>query len=740
MNDSTIVPRIRIGTPSWSHAACAILCLTLLISAGAPGEAAPGDPGADQTSAELSTLSRALRDRDTAANFERLAAFEREHESDAAGPLAALALGYREYTHNRTAEAAAWFGRAEQGTLLVDYTLYWEAQNLRAQHRNPAARDLLERIEREFPSSAILPRALEGLAGISLEMGDAQRARFALEGYAKTGEYPALLLLRARARELDRAASLAAADYVTLYYKFPLSAEAKRAGERIEPLRRELRNEFPSVSTEMLFSRAAAFYDAKQWRQARAEYQAIAKALPGADRERALLRAAASTVGPKGGPGPLEQLRLTNPDLDAERYGLLAEVYHRKKKTDAMIRAAQSAVARAPQSAGTAAALFEVGNYYWRQLDRDAAASYYRRSVEAGATGATAEAAKWRVAWTAYLDRDPAATSLFEQHVHDFPNSSYLPEAVYWLGRLAERSGDPARARTFFLKVAGRFPQTYWGSQARARLQTIGPGSEAPAEQIPVLALVRPPKPLPDLAAPLPAAAATRDARARALASIGFDSSADLEWRAGYAETGSAALLISLAQAALAAGRYPLSIVTIRQAIPQLEARRWEELPVDVWAAAFPLPYADQIRSAATSQGVDPMLVAGLIRQESAFQPRSVSRAKAIGLMQVLPGTGKRLARELRIPYSKAKLFEPDYNVRLGTRYLADLVAMFGSEEPALAAYDAGEDRIAGWKASGKFEEMAEFIESIPITETREYVQIVSRNASIYRRLGSTQQ
>ena len=251
---------------------------------------------------------------------------------------------------------------------------------------------------------------------------------------------------------------------------------------------------------------------------------------------------------------------------------------------------------------------------------------------------------------------------------------------------------------------------------------------------------MRPPKPLPDLTAPLPEAAAARDARARALATIGFEASADMEWRAGYAETGCAELLVSLAQTALASGRYAVSIVTIRQAIPQLEARRWEELPVEVWAAAFPLPYAEQIRRAAASQGLDPMLVAGLIRQESAFQPHSVSRAKAIGLMQVLPGTGKRLARELRVPYSRAKLFDPDYNIRLGTKYLADLVAMFGSEEPALAAYDAGEDRIAGWQAERKYDEMAEFIESIPITETREYVQIVSRNASIYRRLSSVQQ
>jgi len=719
----------------WKHAAVAFLCLVFLLPAAAPS-AAPSEGNWN----ELAALCRALHERDTPANYERLVAFAREHERDPNGPVAALALGYRDYTRGRTSEAAAWFTRAEQGSLLTDYVLYWEAQNARAEHRSTAVMDLLDHLVRDYPSSVILPQALEAMAGAALERGDAQRARYALESYAKTADHPGLLLLRARARELDHAVSLAATDYVALYYGFPLSAEAKRAGERLEPLRRELRSEFPQITREMRFSRAAAFYDARQWRQARAEYVAIEKFLSGTDRERALLRAAASAVGPHGGPGPLEQLRLSDADLDAERYGLLAEVYHRRKKTDAMLRAAEAAASRAPHSNGAAEALFEAGNYFWSRLDRASAADYYRRLLEASPTSSVADPAKWRLAWTAYLDRDANAATLFEEHVRQFPASSYLPEALYWLGRLAERSSDAPRARAFFLKLAGRFPQTYWGSKARARLQELGPGSEDSQAEIPVLELVRPPKPLPDLTAPLPAAAAAHDARARALTAIGFEASADLEWRAGYAETGSAALLVSLAQAALASGRYAVSIVTIRQAIPQLEARRWEELPVEVWAAAFPLPFADQIRSAAASQGLDPMLVAGLIRQESAFQPRSVSRAKAIGLMQVLPGTGKRLARELRIPFNRSKLFDPDYNIRLGTKYLADLVALFGSEEPALAAYDAGEDRIAGWQAERKYEEMAEFIESIPITETREYVQIVSRNASIYRRLSNVQQ
>jgi len=689
---------------------------------------------------ELSTLCRALRDHDSPPNYQRLADYAREHASESAGPLAALALGYRDYTHNRPADAASWLAKAEQGKVLPDYALYWEAQNAQVQHRSPAALELLERIVREYPSSAVMPQAVESLAGISLELGDSGRARFALEGFARTPEHADLLLLRARAREMDHATALAAADYVAVYYRFPLSAEAKRAGDRLEPLHKALRSEFPEITPQMRLSRGEAFYTARQWKQASAEYKGAAKVLSGVDRELALLRVAASDVQPKGGPGPLERLKLSNANLDAQRYALLAEVYHRKKKIDQMERAANAAVARAPHSEGAATALFEAGNSYWSHMDRAAAAEYYKRSLEASATSTVAETAKWRIAWTAYLDRDDHAAALFEEHLRQFPNSSYQAESLYWLGRLAERSGDTARARAYILKLASRYPQTYWGSVARERLKELGAGSAAPAESVPVLAVVKPPKPLPDLTAPLPAEAAARDARARALHAIGFDLSADAEWRAGYAETNSAALLVALAQAAVASGRYPAAIVTIRQAIPQLEARRWEELPVGVWAAAFPLPYAEQIRSAATRQGLDPMLVAGLIRQESAFQPGSVSKAKAIGLMQVMPGTGKILAKQLNIPFKKSRLFEPEYNLQLGTKYLANLVAMFGGEEPAIAAYDAGENRIASWQAQRKYDEMAEFIESIPITETREYVQIVSRNASIYRRLVASRQ
>jgi soluble lytic murein transglycosylase len=101
--------------------------------------------------------------------------------------------------------------------------------------------------------------------------------------------------------------------------------------------------------------------------------------------------------------------------------------------------------------------------------------------------------------------------------------------------------------------------------------------------------------------------------------------------------------------------------------------------------------------------------------------------------MQVLPKTGKLLAKQLKVRYAKDKLFEPDYNIELGMVYIANLVRQTGGLEYAAAAYNAGEDRIAAWKSERNYEEIPELVESIPFTETREYVQVVLRNTELYR-------
>ena len=165
-------------------------------------------------------------------------------------------------------------------------------------------------------------------------------------------------------------------------------------------------------------------------------------------------------------------------------------------------------------------------------------------------------------------------------------------------------------------------------------------------------------------------------------------------------------------------------------------------IPVDAaprafWESLYPMPWEQDLRSRAQPHGLDPYLVAGLIRQESEYDHAAVSRAGAIGLMQVMPSTGRDIFRQLGLAgFSPAKLRDPDISLRLGTYHLKEVVDRFnGSLELALAAYNAGAKRADEWITWGDFQEPAEFVETIPFTETRGYVQSVLRNRDMYRRL-----
>jgi len=126
------------------------------------------------------------------------------------------------------------------------------------------------------------------------------------------------------------------------------------------------------------------------------------------------------------------------------------------------------------------------------------------------------------------------------------------------------------------------------------------------------------------------------------------------------------------------------------------------------------MPYETALRREAAKNDFDPCLPPALFARNPRFRRTPSPPKNAIGLMQVLPKTGKLLARQLKVRYTKNKLFEPDFNIELGMVYIAGLVRQTGALEYAAAAYNAGEDRIAAWKAERNYEEIPELVESIP--------------------------
>jgi soluble lytic murein transglycosylase len=155
-----------------------------------------------------------------------------------------------------------------------------------------------------------------------------------------------------------------------------------------------------------------------------------------------------------------------------------------------------------------------------------------------------------------------------------------------------------------------------------------------------------------------------------------------------------------------------------------------------VYRLMFPLIDRDELVRDAASHDLDPSLVAGLIRQESGFNPRALSIANARGLMQVLPAVGEEISHVLAFPvWNAALLFDADANLQLGTAHLAAFVKQYGTAPRVLAAYNAGGSRVNRWQSKGGADDQEMFVERIPFTETRDYVRIVQRNAEMYRAL-----
>jgi soluble lytic murein transglycosylase len=174
----------------------------------------------------------------------------------------------------------------------------------------------------------------------------------------------------------------------------------------------------------------------------------------------------------------------------------------------------------------------------------------------------------------------------------------------------------------------------------------------------------------------------------------------------------------------------------MRRAYPQFMARGGEALPRDILQTIFPLDHWNLIERNATSHGLDPYVMSALIAQESTFQADVRSSANAWGLMQIIPGTGRRFASKLGIsPFRTARLTEPETNVRIGMQYFADLLDEFGRVEPSLASYNAGEHRVRVWLRERPGFELDEFVDDIPYPETQNYVKRIVGTTEDYRLL-----
>jgi soluble lytic murein transglycosylase len=296
----------------------------------------------------------------------------------------------------------------------------------------------------------------------------------------------------------------------------------------------------------------------------------------------------------------------------------------------------------------------------------------------------------------------------------------------YWLARARLAAGDTAAARTGFRALTDKGPESYYALRAAARLDTM--------VWVASIATAAPPD---DSVQAIIVRAATLDA-------LGLDIEARFELDRLASDAQGVEALMRTGQAfagnGLAARAQQLGVRASSAGAPRDAA---------LWQLLYPLPFETALRATAARAGVDPRLAASVIRQESGFVPHATSRTDARGLMQIMPATGRELARGLGFAdFDPALLWIPDVNLALGMQHFAVALKKYPEVERALAAYNAGGTPVDRWSATqldgqlrsggavrAPIEDIEMFVERIPYVETRDYVRVIIRNWAMYRLL-----
>ena len=353
----------------------------------------------------------------------------------------------------------------------------------------------------------------------------------------------------------------------------------------------------------------------------------------------------------------------------------------------------------------------------------EAALRAYRR-YRTAAGSAAEPGLLWREAWNAYdLGHDDLADAgIARVLARSDAAAGVRAAALYWASRREEQKGRPAAARSHLEEIVSRWPNHYYGMLAARRLRIAPP--EVPDRNVP---------PSPD--PPSPVSRRWLGA-ARELRSIGLWDSASASYRASAGSAGPRARSVALeaAAAAIEEGEEADAVQLVLLAVKDRDSADLKGLTKRILRLIVPAQDPERLGRIARAAGLDPAVVAGVVLQESAFNPLAVSSAGARGLLQLMPATAEEVARKIGIAgFRQDRLFEPETNLKLGCAYLRDLLGRLGSLHVALAAYHAGASRAARWSVFGDDPEGERYVERIPIPDTRGYVKRILANTRLYR-------
>lgn len=618
------------------------------------------------------------------------------HAASAQPVLADHAVYYRgmaDFDANRFGDAAAAFQDVIQrfpDSSMRGPALFWRAESLSSAH-DPAAPDAFHRYLEQFGQGDHAAQAWFDM-GQALEQqqhwGEAAQAYRRISWAFETSPYAASARVRLAALARTRALPPDATPVEVFFQRAQTEFEAGDGAAAWTDLQRVLAmprawivNDGTFYIMGVLMYWQRRFPDATRWfqqdvalRQTHADdalFYLVRIALTGG-RDADALEAASRLAAeyPKSSLAPRGLYLVAEARADRGALGPAVGLY--KEAGD-----------RFPQTRWGSKALWEVGWLLSRSGQWTAARSAWVRAGELAA-GTDAAAASW-----------------------------------YWAGRAAAQIGRGDLATDAYRRAASLYGDTYYGQQAAVRL---GAPVRAAIDAVP-----------PDVrAGAIPALDRFRELDALGQAD---DATRDLEAAALAAPAAARPAVLTLLSERYTQQDVPRRGIGVAEdARDALAAPAPHRLPLALWQALYPRPQWPAITQAAARAGLDPYLIAGLIREESRFDQTAVSSAGAYGLMQLMPGTAQSTARSLGMAAPDQRgLADPATNIALGAGVLKAELARFGRVDLALAAYNAGPNAVRQWLAAQSGADPDTFIETIPYTETRGYIKTVEQSAAMYR-------
>ena len=407
----------------------------------------------------------------------------------------------------------------------------------------------------------------------------------------------------------------------------------------------------------------------------------------------------------------------------------LARVYLRQGQGDKLLELARSAD---PSLTAEQRAMIQLFAGIWLEDENkfEEAIARFHQVAKSGAPTPQRLEALWRIGWVQYRTNQYREASATFQEVVDAKDGEWEPQALYWMGRATERESRD-KAKDLYARVCQQYIYTYYCQLSRPRADISPPPiTIVEGEQGQTLAL-----PL-DKRREVEREPAYQ--RAIELKILGLDQDAARELAALTERYGrDQEVMLTLSTLLNEVGAYHQALRLARLYFRDKLERSGGSVAPSLWNVAYPTGLLPAIRAQGVKR-LDPYLAAAIIREESQYDGRAVSRVGAIGLMQVMPATANAVTHRWGLPgVSRDDLFDQETNIRIGVRYLEELLEQFaGNFIAAIGAYNAGPVVVQKWLAMNLGREADEFVELIPYQETRQYVKRVLRSYREYLRLG----